>query len=150
MERKPYVRDPNAAGGSKFVSAEDQEDFAQEQEIQQWLEREGLAGQFELKHITRKGTARNTLVRAEVRLDQEIADDGSGTFADLIAGSDGRDLYGGGDDIELTPEPIDKVRGYLQFLGFNKGDIEWVIKTLKLSVRENKWLLEKYPIDSEW
>lgn len=86
----------------QWLCAEDEEDYAQERLIKEWLEREGGARDFEYKHINRQGNARNTLVRAQVRLDQQINEDGSGTFADLIAGCDGRDLECGRSDHEAN------------------------------------------------
>ncbi len=83
-----------------LVCDEDIEDFEQEKLIQEWLRSTGNAGRIELKHTTSKGTARNTLIKAAISLDEKMSDnDDSGTYADLIAGSDGRDLeYGEPDD----------------------------------------------------
>ena len=93
MDRKsPYIRNPKDPGGSKYLCAQDEEDFEQEKQIEAWLAREGRSGELEFQHFNRKGNARNTLVRAQVRLDAQISEDETGTFADLIAGSDGRDL----------------------------------------------------------
>jgi hypothetical protein len=146
-----YIRNPKGTKGSKYGPCEqDEEDFGQEKLIQDWIKSQGNAVEFEFQHINRKGNARNTLVKAQVRLDQQISEDGSGTFADLIAGSDGRDLYCGGDVDESQPEPHEKIHGYLSALNFNQGEITWLIKTLKLSILENKLLLEKSVIDLEW
>lgn len=144
-----YKRNPKDLGGSKFISAQDQEDCAQEKIIQQWLKQQGNASEFDFKHINRKGTARNTLVKAEVRLDQKIKNDGDSTFADFIAGSDGRDLYSGGDIVFLQPEPVEKIHGYLFALGFNQGEIKWLIKMFKSSITEKQLRSEKFLIDSE-
>jgi hypothetical protein len=146
---KPYVRNPKDAGGSKWISAQDEEDCAQEKLIQEWLKREGIASEFGLKHINSKGTARNTLVRAQVRLDQKIKDDGSNTFADLIAGCDGRDLVcrGGVDESEIEPE--EQIYGYLSALGFKQEERSWLLKMWKLLIQENKLRLEKSATDLE-
>lgn len=147
---KEYVRDPKALGGNKFVSAEDHEDCAQEKLIQEWLRREGSAVDFDFKHITSKGTARNTLVKAQVRLDAQIQDDSAGTFADLIAGSDGRDLYSGGDDDETSFTATEKIYGYLSALNFNEGEIKWLVKKLKSSMTKSETLSQIFRTDSEW
>lgn len=148
MEKR-YNRNPKELGGSKFISAQDQEDCAQEKLIQEWLKQQGNAGAIDFKHINRKGAARNTLVKAEVRLDQKIKDDGDSTFADFIAGSDGRDLYSGGDANELKPEPIEKIYGYLFALGFNQGEMKWLIKMFKSLVTKKQLHSEKFLTDSE-
>jgi hypothetical protein len=136
--------------GKWDVNDQDQEDFDQEKQIREWLEREGNTGTVEFKHINSKGRARNTLLKGSISLDQEITDDGAGTFADIIAGSDGRDLECGPCIDEPEREPQEKIYGYLSALGFNQGDLEWLIKMLKLSNQENKRHSEKSPIDSEW
>lgn len=128
---------------------QDIEDFEQEKQIQEWLSQNGN-GEFEFKHITSKGTARNTLIKAAFSLDQEISVNGSSTFSDLIAGSDGRDLECGPITDELEPDAREKISGYLFALGFNQGDVKWIIKTLQLSTQRNKSHFEKSLIDSEW
>jgi hypothetical protein len=144
-----YKRNPKDPGGSKWISGEDFEDCEQEKLIQAWLKEQGNVGAVELKHINRKGTARNTLVKAEVRLDQKVREDGESTFADFIAGCDGRDLYGGGGSDELEPEPQDKIHGYLFALGFNQGEIKWLIRIFKSSITERQLHSEKFLTDSE-
>ncbi len=109
-----YIKNPKDQGGSKFLSAQDQEDFEQEMHIKAWLEREGRAADFGYEHINRKGNARNTLVRAHVHLDAKVQEDGSGTFADLVAGSDGRDLECAGgdrpaDELSDAPANLDEL-----------------------------------------
>ena len=132
------------------TNEQDDEDFEQERLIEQWLEREGKSGSIDLKHITSKGTVRNTLVKASISLDQEITQDGGGTFADLIAGLDGRDLEIGSLECDPEGDAREQIFWYLSALGFNQGEIEWLIKTLKLSIQENKSLFEKLAISSEW
>lgn len=116
----------------KFVSDQDQEDYEQERAIQEWLRKSSpeRLGEFESKHITRKGTARNTLVRANFSLDQEIRRDepGGGTYADLIAGFDGRSLEDGNADYHFREHFIGTVWETLTALGLNRGDIECLIK----------------------
>jgi len=143
-----YIRNPKELGGSKFISAQDEEDCEQEKLIQEWLKQQGKVGAVELKHINRKGTARNTLVKAEVRLDQKIGEDTETTFADFIAGSDGRDLYSGGSADDIKSEPIEKIHGYLFALGFNQGEIKWLIKIFKSSVTKRQLHSEKFLNDS--
>ncbi len=148
---KAYIKNQKDPGGSKFVCAEDHEDFEQEKLIQEWLKREGRSGQLEYHHINSKGNARNTLVKASISLDQKVGDEIDGArFGDLIAGSDGRDLECGSDPPETEREAEEVIHGYLFALGFNQGELEWLIKMLKLSMEQKQWLLEKSPTDSEW
>ncbi len=150
MSEKPYIKNQKDQGGSKWLCAQDQEDFEQEKLIKEWLKHEGNDSEFGYQHINRKGNARNTLVRASISLDQKITEDGQGTFADLIAGCDGRDLVCRDDTDESPAEAIEVIYGYLSALGFNKGEIEWLTRTLKLSILENNSHFEKYRIDLEW
>ena len=92
---KAYIKNPNGSAGGQGkwgANEQDLEDFEQEKLIQDWLRENGGDTEFEFKHISSKGTPRNTLIKASFSLDQEIKTDSSGTFADLIIGSDGRDL----------------------------------------------------------
>jgi hypothetical protein len=127
----------------KWIQEQDEEDFEQEKKIKEWLGDSNE--QFDFKHISSNGTARNTLVKASISLDQKIQEDSSGTFADIIMGSDGRTLYGGHD---IDPNEI--IDGYLYCLGFSEGDSEWIVKMLKLWGEKNSWLLEKSQKNSEW
>jgi hypothetical protein len=121
--------------GKWDTNDEDVEDFEQEKLIAEWLKREGMSGAVDLQHINRKGHARNTLIKASISLDQQVGDEsGSATFADLIAGSDGRDLEVGGDDCDPELEAQEQVSRYLLILGFNQGELEWLTKMLKLSI----------------
>lgn len=116
----------------KFICDEDIEDYEQELRIKEWLNREGIDG-FELKHITRNGTARNTRVRASISLDQKISEDSTGTFADLIAGSDGRDYFFGEEcDEGSKPDKRELLKGYLSEIGFLKGEIKWLMEKMLL------------------
>lgn len=134
-----YVRNQKDPGGSKYLCAQDEEDFEQEKAIKDWLEREGRADDFGYQHINRKGTARNTLVRAQVRLDAQIQTDETGTFADRIAGSDGRDLEcaggaGSTDDADANTAPFylaKQVDAFLDGIGADERTREWVKKSLK-------------------
>lgn len=140
----------NEKRGGKFeLCDEDKEDFEQEKLIEEWLEREGRAGAIDFKHITRKGTARNTLDTRSIRLDQKTFDDGTGTLADVVAGSDGRDLECRLDGVEIEPSFEEKVSGSLSALGFNQGEIKWLIKMWKSSMEQNNLLSEKLATDSE-
>lgn len=154
MDDKPYIRDPKGKRGGQGkwgAGEEDLEDYEQERVIQEWLKREGRVGEIELKHITGKGNVRNTLLKASFSLDQRIStEDGSRTFADLIAGSDGRDLECGGVVDEFERDPEEQISGYLFALGFNQGDVKWLIKIFKLSIKENMQLFPTSAIDSEW
>lgn len=115
------------------INEEDEEDFEQEKLIKEWLEREGRDGEIELKHISRKGTARNTLVKASISLDEKMSDDDSkGTFADLIAGCDGRDLDDG--------EPDDPFEREIEELEW----CVWAVINLAKSQETKLWARELY------
>lgn len=147
LDRRIDVNNEKKKSANKFLSQEDIDDFEQESLIKEWLEKSKKSAGFDFKHITSKGTARNTLVRASVSLDQKISEDGPGTFADLIAGSDGRDLFER-EDINYAGI-IDE---NLFYLGLDEELSEWVLKTLKLSTTLNlkRSRYRKFPIDSEW
>jgi hypothetical protein len=121
-------------GMLKWLCEQDQEDFEQEQKIKEWIAKvdKEATVKFDYKHINSKGNIRNTLVRASSSLDQEIQTDAKGTFADLVAGCDGRDLYCG-----REPSVSEILDAYLYFLGLSEEDSEWVIKTLKLWANQN-------------
>lgn len=130
----------------KWICEQDEEDYEQDKAIKDWIENnpQGRDVDFEYKFINSKGKTRNTLVRAALSLDQQIQSDTTGTFADLIKGSDGRDLYCG-----EMPGADAFINAYLSALGLGEGLKEWVIKTLKLSVLESNWLSKKSQIDLE-
>lgn len=119
------------------ISDEDNADFEQERLIQQWLKSEGRDGSIDYRYINRKGNARNTLVKASISLDQTISDEGNGgTFADLIAGSDGRDLECGGGLVEPEPKTPqeyldDQINWFFETLGVSEGVKKWAKKSLK-------------------
>lgn len=131
-----------------WVNDEDYEDFEQEKKIKEWLSNsssENAGSSFDFKHLTRNGTARNTLIRAAFSLDQNITDDSTGTLADFVTGSDGRDLYDG--DATSSIEFID---AHFNGLGITGELKTWVIKTLKSWATTNTSHSEKFLIDSEW
>lgn len=165
MSNDPYLRNPKGTKGGKFENEQDLDDFAQEQLIKDWLEREGRVAEFEFKHISRHGTARNTLVKAEVRLDAQAFDDSARTFADLIAGCDGRDLLGGRDADEIDPEPKapadlldENIDLFFDAIGASEGTKAWAKKSIKSgeSLRRLRSLMkddkpfEISPINSAW
>lgn len=139
MGDKPYIRDPSGRNNGKWgINDQDQDDFEQEVLIQQWLESQGHGG-FDFKHISRKGTARNTLIAASFSLDQEIKIDGagSGTYADLIVGRDGRDLFDG-DNNDEEQDPYAELCGYVgAILGLVRGAEarEWAEATYEEWIR---------------
>lgn len=106
---KPYIRNQKGfiEGQGKWgICEQDKEDFDQEKIIQEWLKREGRTEQLEYKHISSKGTPRNTLDTRSIRLDQKVSDgESSRTYADIIAGSDGRNLECGLDCDTSDPGP---------------------------------------------
>jgi hypothetical protein len=130
---------------NKWIADEDVEDFEQEQKIREWLNKNGETkpdhSGFDFKYISSKGTARNSRVRASLSLDQKIQEDSRGTFADIIAGSDGRDLYRGEE-----PSADQILDAHLACMGFDEELSEWIIKTLKLSVNQKKTPYEKFLI----
>ncbi len=128
-----------------WVNEEDGQDFEQEKQILLWAEAAGIGEQFNFQHISRKGTARNTLIKAQIRLDQKITYDSSGTFANFVSGSDGRDLYSGGDHFE----PGEMIDAYLYFLGFDEEFTQWLIKMSKSSPNLERSPSETSVIDLE-
>jgi hypothetical protein len=147
---KAYIKNQKDPGGSKWICAQDEEDFEQEKLIKQWLEREGRVEQIDYRHINSKGHARNTLVKASISLDQKVSDEADGArFGDLIAGSDGRDLECGGELPEPEREAEEIIHGYLFALGFNQGEVECLVKILKSSIKVKQSLCEKSATDLE-
>ena len=131
----------------KWLCDKDQEDFEQEKLIHEWIISQQQSDiEFDFKHINSKGNARNTLVRASFSLDQKISEDTKGTFADLIAGCDGRDLFSGAD---IDCDAATLIRIYLMELGINGGLQEWVIKTLLWSMNQKGWHSLTSETDSE-
>lgn len=132
-----YQRNPKGVRGGKYgPSEQDEEDCEQEKLIKEWLKQQGANEQFEFKHINSKGTARNTLVRAQVRLDQQVFDDSAGTFADRIAGCDGRDLECGPDALSVEPEtPEERLNSsidlFFEAIGLSEEIKQWATKLLK-------------------
>jgi len=134
---KPYVRSQRGLKGGKYETCEqDVEDFEQEKLIQEWLDQTG-AGEIEFKYISRKGTARNTLDKRSVRLDAQVSDEaGSRAFADIIAGSDGRDLECGGVVDESEPktaaEKLDEnIYFFFDAIGVSEETKVWAKKSIK-------------------
>lgn len=120
----------------RIAPTEDFEDFEQEKTIREWLEQQGITDGFDFKYTSSKGTTRNTLVRASVRLEQKIGfEERSGTYADIIAGSDGRDLYDRGPDIDSRAEAKNQIHATLSSLGFTLVEVNWLETILMLSVR---------------
>lgn len=122
-----------------YISNEDTEDFEQEKKIQEWLSsiaNESRKIEFDFKHITSKGTARNTRVRASISLDQKISEDSEGTFADIIAGCDGRDTI----DRIYTPEILEETdpeKAALEIysaMGFNEEESIWLARNSQLLI----------------
>lgn len=129
-----------------WITEQDEEDFEQELQIKKWLETQQQgAVEFDFKSINRKGNARYLGVRASLSLDQKVSEDSTGTFADLIAGSDGRDLYCG-----EVPDAETYLDAYLSCLGFDEEMTEWLIKKLKSSMDLNSLRFEKSLTDLEW
>lgn len=138
---EPYVRNPKDPGGHDRLCKQDIEDFEQEQLINDWLKREGAAGAVEFKYINRKGAARNTIDQRSVRLDWQVRDEkGSGTYADFIAGSDGRDLEcrldfeRGLESPEKSAADLldEKIEEFCEILNLT-GSAEWIKKSLRES-----------------
>lgn len=134
----------------KWTCEQDEEDFEQEKLIKDWIgQRRDV--EFEFQHINRKGNARNTLIRASISLDQKIGEDSSGTFADLIAGSDGRDLECGPEPDEVERDFKKEISGYLSVIGFKEKEIECLIKIMLRSLTQKKQSPSgRSLIDLEW
>jgi hypothetical protein len=79
----------------------------------------------------------------------EIGEDGTGTLADLIPGSDGRDLDNGSPDFHLREAIEAKIDFYLTALGLDGETKEWTKKMFKLSVTHEKMLSLILETDSE-
>jgi hypothetical protein len=135
VSAKPYVKNPKLKTNSNY-SGEDLEDFEQEKAIREWLEREGRAAEFEYTSINRKGTARNSFNSRTVSLDKKVHEDGSRTLADLVAGSDGRDLAGGRFLDEVEPKSAaerleESIDLFFDAIGASEGTKSWAKKSLK-------------------
>lgn len=138
MSGRGYIRNPKGLSGGKYEANEqDVEDFEQEQLIREWLEREGGAGEFEFKHISSKGTARNTIDKRSIRLDAKVSDEeGSRTYADLIAGCDGRDLECGPVADEPEPKTAEEKLNenldlFFDAIGVAEGTKAWAKKSIR-------------------
>jgi len=131
---------------NNFLSKEDYDDFDQEKNIQIWLENNFQAGNgaFDFKYINRKGTARHSRVRASLSLDQKIREDSTGTFADIVGGCDGRDLYTGD-----SPDANHILNEYIKALIPEEEITRWLLQILKYWIVKNEKLFLTSPIDSE-
>lgn len=122
----------------KWRNDQDEEDFKQEKLIKEWLNREGRSDQFDCQYINRKGNARNTVGTRSLGLDQKINEDGSGTFADIVAGCDGRDLECGGDAHEADDGPKtaaivldEQLDLFFDAIGIGEETKAWAKKAIK-------------------
>lgn len=122
------------------ISEQDEEDYEQEKLIKEWADKNDIRG-LEYEYINSKGGARNSLVRASFSLDQEIGEDGGGTFADIIAGCDGRDLECREEFDDTTRDLDQEISWYLFALGFNQEGVVWLKKIFQKSMRNKKMLL---------
>lgn len=138
----------------QFLCDQDREDFEQEKLINEWLNQSqpGRPELLEQRHINRQGNARNTLVRASFSIDQSIGKDNprGGTFADIVAGSDGRDLENGCSDYHFDEHFNGTVWETLTALGLDSGDISCLIKMWLHSGNLSEKLSLTSMIDSEW
>ena len=132
-----------------WISEEDEEDFEQEKKIRDWLNESGSKERFDFKSINREGNARHIGVNAAFSLDQKVGEDTDTTFADFVAGSDGRDLFSGGDAGPTEYLDWEQLQDYLAMLGMDERLMEWVTKTLRWSVLNNKKLFRKLLTDLE-
>jgi hypothetical protein len=115
----------------QFVCDQDREDFEQEKRVNAWLAEAHPGRALEATHTTRHGTARNTLVRAAISLDQPVIEGETLSFADLIPGKDGRELEAGNPEFHFQEHFDGVVEQTLDALGFNEGEIGW-LKTMWL------------------
>lgn len=137
LSGKTYIRNPKGALKKFGANEQDEADFAQEKLIQKWLRDKGTTGEFEFQYINRKGNARSSNDQKSVRLDSKIKDEaGSETYADIIAGCDGRDLECGIDFDEIEPktpaERLDEATDYFfDSIGVSEGTKRWAKKVLR-------------------
>lgn len=123
-----------------FLNNEDNEDYEQELAIKQWLEQNGNPG-FDFTSINRKGNARHIGDVGCFSLDQKISEEnGGGTYADLVAGSDGRDLECGEDlgedDNGMSAECCLEI--LLKSIGANKEALRWAMGLYKDGIRGSR------------
>lgn len=121
------------------TNEQDIEDYEQEKQIEEWLGKRN-SSKFEYQYINSKGNARNTLIKASFSLDQEIGKDGGGTFADIIIGSDGRDLECRREFDDSRRDLEEEISWYLLALGFKREELSCLKKILKLSIRQKEVL----------
>jgi len=123
-----------------FLTGQDLEDYEQEIEIKKWLEREGISG-FEFSTINRNGNPRHIGDVGAFSLDEKIGDsEESGTYADIIAGSYGRDQEHGENLRDEGLEALNigsSIESLLAPMGLNWEVILWAKKLYKshLSVK---------------
>lgn len=155
-KNKTHIRNPKHLGGTPGkhgLCEQDIEDFEQEKLIQEWLKTTGEAafGEFEFKHISSKGTARNTIDQRSIRLDAQMRDEkDSGTFADIVAGSDGRDLECRLDGPEPEPKTASEILEenidlFFDAIGASEGTKKWAKKSIKSaeSLRQLRSLMKE-------
>jgi hypothetical protein len=131
---------------------QDKEDAEQERKILEWAK--SADKQITLTHINQSGTISSSLCRGSFSLDEATStEERSGTYADIIAGSDGRELYD--DDPDRGYEQIldradDLIRETLRALSFKEMEIEWLNKMWCSLVKSEDKLFQTLMIDSEW
>lgn len=100
---------------NNFISPEDLKDFEQEKRIKEWLSSQSHEDRgIVLPYTSSKGTARNSRVRAAFSLDQKVCNDSETTFANFVAGSDGRDLWN--ERTKMTDLVIKQIT-FMKYLG---------------------------------
>lgn len=115
-----------------FKNREDNEDYEQELAIREWLRRNG-SPRFDFTSINSKGNSRHIGDMGSFSLDEKIAnDDGCGTYADIIAGSDGRDMESGE---ACNEDDNDSLGASLEMLLISIGVKGGVLKWAKVHYR---------------
>lgn len=131
-----------------WLYEQDKEDFEQEKKIREWQgKRKSRWDKIDYLRINygRKGSPRHTGNVRSISLHAEVGEDGARTLEDFIAGSDGRDLYGGN---ELSFDEI--LNAHLECMGLGEDLSEWVTKRLKLSEARSQSRFQKFLTDLEW
>lgn len=133
----------------RYVSEQDVEDHEQEKLINDWLKKAGSTERVESAYTNSQGNLRGSFNKPHVSLDQKVFEEDGFTYADIIAGSDGRDLVDG--EEEFNPEDFYTVaRETLTALGLKKGETQWLIRTWLQSETLNEMPSLISMIDSEW
>lgn len=135
-----------------LATEQDFEDFEQEKLINDWLKKThpGRKDLLESKFTTSTGKARGTLINSDLSLDAPISKDApDARFEEIVSGFDGRSLEDGNPEYHFEEHFNSTVNGSLQALGFNGGEIDWLLKMWFRSKTLDEMLLATSMTDSE-